>query len=64
MLSDEAKLELRVSLKGVTMIQHSEDLNLSSSIKHKARELGFNICGIAKSRTLEEHGAAALNRMD
>jgi epoxyqueuosine reductase len=30
--------------------------DLSSGIKHKALELGFNICGIAKSRTLEEYG--------
>jgi epoxyqueuosine reductase len=30
--------------------------DLSSGIKHKAKELGFNICGIANSRTLEEYG--------
>jgi epoxyqueuosine reductase len=30
--------------------------NLSAGIKNKASELGFNICGIAKSRTLEEYG--------
>jgi epoxyqueuosine reductase len=30
--------------------------DLSKGIKQKAHELGFNICGIAKSRTLEEHG--------
>jgi epoxyqueuosine reductase len=30
--------------------------NLSASIKNKASELGFNICGIAKSRNLEEYG--------
>lgn len=30
--------------------------DLSSGIKEKAHELGFNICGIAKSRTLEEYG--------
>ena len=34
-------------------IQNSD---LSSGIKQKAHELGFNICGIAKSRTLEEYG--------
>lgn len=30
--------------------------NLSAGIKNKAFELGFNICGIAKSRNLEEYG--------
>ena len=30
--------------------------NLSAGIKNKASDLGFNICGIAKSRTLEEYG--------
>jgi len=30
--------------------------DLSSGIKQKAHELGFNICGIAKSRKLEEYG--------
>lgn len=30
--------------------------NLSAGIKRKAFELGFNICGIAKSRTLKEYG--------
>jgi epoxyqueuosine reductase len=30
--------------------------NLSASIKDKARELGFDLCGIAKSRNLEENG--------
>jgi epoxyqueuosine reductase len=30
--------------------------DLSRGIKQKAHELGFNICGIAKSRTLEEYG--------
>jgi epoxyqueuosine reductase len=29
---------------------------LSAGIKNKAFELGFNICGIAKSRNLEEYG--------
>jgi epoxyqueuosine reductase len=32
----------------------SPDNNLSACIKNKAFELGFNICGIAKSRTLAE----------
>jgi len=30
--------------------------SLSKRIKQKALELGFNICGIARSRTLEEYG--------
>jgi epoxyqueuosine reductase len=30
--------------------------SFSAEIKNKAFELGFNICGIAKSRTLEEYG--------
>ena len=30
--------------------------DLSEGIKHKAAELGFNICGIAKARVLEEYG--------
>jgi epoxyqueuosine reductase len=30
--------------------------DLSKGIKQKANELGFNICGIAKSRILEEYG--------
>jgi epoxyqueuosine reductase len=29
---------------------------LSAGIKDKAHELGFNICGIAKARTLEDYG--------
>lgn len=33
----------------------SMEINLSAGIKNKAFELGFNICGIAKSRTLEEY---------
>jgi epoxyqueuosine reductase len=33
---------------------HKSDL--SKGIKQKAHELGFNICGIAKSRLLEEYG--------
>ena len=33
----------------------SSDNNLSACIKTKAFELGFNICGIAKSRTLTEY---------
>ncbi|MDP4223874.1 MAG: tRNA epoxyqueuosine(34) reductase QueG [Bacteroidota bacterium] len=31
--------------------------SLSAGIKKKAGELGFNICGIAKSRPLEEYGS-------
>ena len=34
----------------------STEFNLSSGIKEKTRELGFDICGIAKSRSLDEFG--------
>jgi len=37
----------------VNSIQKSD---LTKGIKQKANELGFNICGIAKSRILEEYG--------
>lgn len=30
--------------------------NLSAGIKNKAKELGFDICGIARARSLEEYG--------
>ncbi len=30
--------------------------NLSASIKEKAHEIGFDLCGIAKSRSLDEYG--------
>ena len=30
--------------------------NLSADIKNKAQELGFDICGIARARSLEEYG--------
>lgn len=33
------------------------ELNLSEKIKGKARELGFDICGIARSRALDEYGS-------
>jgi epoxyqueuosine reductase len=41
--------------KNIPMADPVEN-NLSAGIKNKAFELGFNICGIAKSRTLEEYG--------
>ncbi|NMC38613.1 MAG: tRNA epoxyqueuosine(34) reductase QueG [Bacteroidales bacterium] len=34
----------------------TSDLNFSERIKIKARELGFDICGIARSRVLDEYG--------
>lgn len=34
----------------------TNEKELSEGIKNKASELGFNICGIAKARTLVEHG--------
>jgi epoxyqueuosine reductase len=38
--------------------------NLSAGIKNKAFELGFNICGIAKSRNLEEYGPGLKDWVD
>jgi epoxyqueuosine reductase len=35
--------------------------NLSAGIKSKARELGFDICGIAEARPLEEYGPRLRN---
>jgi epoxyqueuosine reductase len=35
----------------------SEDTLLSSAIKNKAIKLGFDLCGIAESRTLSENGS-------
>lgn len=34
----------------------STENNLSAALKNKASDLGFNICGIARSRILEENG--------
>jgi len=34
----------------------SAEFNFSEGIKEKARELGFDICGIAESRSLDEYG--------
>lgn len=38
-------------------MKSTSELNLSEKIKGKAKELGFDICGIARSRVLDEYGA-------
>jgi epoxyqueuosine reductase len=38
-------------------MNNPSELNLSEKIKGKARELGFDICGITRSRALDEYGA-------
>ncbi len=40
------------------------DKDLSEGIKQKAAELGFNICGIARARVLEEYGSRVRSWVD